>query len=125
MLLASAVRSKYPRARILDIDCSAALALDGVIDVLTAEDVPNNKVGHIQQDWDVFIARGASTRSVGDAICLVVAENAAALAKAKKLVKISYEELEPVRSIKDAMFFVYSKTVFIIQSLLSVFPLFH
>ena len=103
MLLASAVRSKYPRARILDIDCSAALALDGVIDVLTAEDVPNNKVGHIQQDWDVFIARGASTRSVGDAICLVVAENAAALAKAKKLVKISYEELEPVRSIKDAM----------------------
>ena len=103
MLLASAVRSKYPRARILDIDCSAALALDGVIDVLTAEDVPNNKVGHIQQDWDVFIARGAFTRSVGDAICLVVAENAAALAKAKKLVKISYEELEPVRSIKDAM----------------------
>ena len=42
----SAVRSNYPRARILDIDPSAALALPGVLAVLTAADVPHNKVGH-------------------------------------------------------------------------------
>ena len=103
MVHASAVRSQYPRAKVLDIDASKALALPGVLAVLPAEDVPNNKVGHIQQDWDVFIAKGDITRCVGDAICLVVAENEKALAQAKKLVKISYEQLEPVRSIQEAM----------------------
>ena len=103
MVHASAIRSQYPRAKVLDIDASKALELPGVLAVLTAEDVPNNKVGHIQQDWDVFIAKGDITRCVGDAICLVVAENEKALAQAKKLVKISYEQLEPVRSIQEAM----------------------
>lgn len=103
MVLGSAVRSAYPRARVLDIDASKALALPGVLAVLTAEDVPHNKVGHLQQDWDVFIAKGDITRSVGDAICLVVAEDEASLAKAKRMVKISYEQLEPVRNIHEAM----------------------
>ncbi len=99
---ASAVRSKYPRARILGIDASKALALPGVVGVLTAEDVPNNKVGHIQQDWDVMIAEGSVTRCVGDAVCLVVAESEYILAKAKALIRIDYEPLEPVRSISEA-----------------------
>ena len=99
---ASAIRSKYPRARILSIDYSKALEVEGVIGVLTAKDVPNNKVGHIQQDWDVFIAEGDITRSQGDAICLVVANNEKSLEKAKKLVEIEYEELETVSSIEEA-----------------------
>ena len=103
MVHASAVRAQYPRARVLDIDASGALALPGVLAVLTAEDVPNNKVGHIQQDWDVMIAKGDCTRCMGDAICLVVAESEAVLAQAKKLVKIDYEPLEPVRNIREAM----------------------
>lgn len=103
MVYASAVRSKYPRARVLEIDPSKALALPGVIAVLTAEDVPNNKVGHIQQDWDVFIAKGDITRSMGDAICLVVAESRDILEKAKRMVRIDYEELKPVTCIKEAM----------------------
>ncbi len=103
MVHASAVRSQYPRARVLNIDASEALALPGVLAVLTAEDVPHNKVGHIQQDWDVMIARGDITRCVGDAICLVVAETEEILKQAKALVKIDYEPLEPVRTIQDAM----------------------
>ena len=103
MLYLSAVRSAYPRARVLDIDASAALALPGVAGVLTAEDVPHNKVGHIQQDWDVMIAKGSVTRCVGDAICLVAAETQEILEQAKKLVKIEYEVLEPVRNIAEAM----------------------
>lgn len=102
MAYVSAVRSKYPRARVLKIDASKAEALPGVLGVLTAADVPNNKVGHIQQDWDVMIAEGDITRCIGDAICLVVAENETVLGQAKKLVKIDYEELEPVRGIADA-----------------------
>ncbi len=102
MVHASAVRSAYPRARVLSIDPSQALALPGVLAVLTADDVPHNKVGHLQQDWDVFIAQGDVTRCVGDAICMVVAETEAVLAQAKGLVKIDYEPLEPVRSVHEA-----------------------
>ena len=102
MAHASAVRSQYPRARVLDIDASAALALPGVLAVLTADDVPHNKVGHLQQDWDVMIAKGDITRCVGDAICLVVAENETVLKQAKELVKVDYEPLEPVRTIQEA-----------------------
>ena len=103
MLHLSAVRTEYPRARILKIDASKALALEGVAGVLTAADVPHNKVGHIQQDWDVMIAEGEITRCIGDAVCLVAAETEEILEKAKKLVKIEYEVLEPVRSIAEAM----------------------
>lgn len=102
MKVGSAIRSKYPRAKILKIDTKKAEALPGVYGVLTAKDVPNNKVGHIFQDWDVFIAEGDITRSQGDAICLVVAENDKILEEAKKLVEIEYEELKPVSSIAEA-----------------------
>ena len=84
---ASAVRSKYPRARVLKIDTSKAEALPGVLGVLTAKDVPVNQVGHLIQDWDVFIAEGDITRFVGDAICLVVAEDTKTLERAKRLVQ--------------------------------------
>ena len=103
MVYASAVRSQYPRARGLDINCEKAAALPGVLAVLTAEDVPNNKVGHLQQDWDVMIAKGDITRCGGDAICLGVAESRDILEKAKRMVKIDYEELKPVCSIQEAM----------------------
>ncbi|MBP5291191.1 MAG: selenium-dependent xanthine dehydrogenase, partial [Lachnospiraceae bacterium] len=103
MVHASAVRSSYPRARVLKIDSGEAEALPGVLGVLTAKDVPHNKVGHIVQDWDVMIAEGDITRCVGDAICLVVAETLEILEEAKKLVKIDYEPLEPVRNIHEAM----------------------
>ena len=103
MLHLSAVRSKYARARVLSIDASEALALPGVTGVLTAADVPDNKVGHLQQDWDVMIPVGGVTRCVGDAICLVTAETEEILAQAKALVRVEYEVLEPVRSIAEAM----------------------
>lgn len=98
----SCVRSAFPRARVLKIDTSEAEALEGVIGVLTAKDVPNNKVGHIQQDWDVFIPEGTITHMEGDALCLVVAETEEILEQAKKLVKVEYEELETVSSIEEA-----------------------
>ena len=99
----SAVRSLYARARVLSIDASEALKMEGVVGVLTAADVPNNKVGHIIQDWDVMIAVGDVTRCVGDAVCLVVAETEEILKAAKEKVKVEYEVLRPVTSIAEAM----------------------
>ena len=104
MIYASAVRSDYPRARVLSIDASAALQLDGVVGVYTASDIPGaNKVGHLKHDWDTMIAVGDITRYVGDAICVVAAENKEILDKVKSLVKIDYEVLEPVTSPAQAL----------------------
>ncbi len=103
LVYTSAVRTKYPRARITKINTAAAESLPGVLGILRAEDVPVRKVGHIQQDWDVMIAEGEVTRFMGDAIVLVTAETPYILEKAKKLVKIEYEVLDPVRSVEEAM----------------------
>ncbi|MDY3282537.1 selenium-dependent xanthine dehydrogenase [Dysosmobacter sp.] len=106
MLYASAVRSQYPRARVLAIHAEEARALPGVAGVFTAADVPGeNKVGHLVKDWDTMIAVGDVTHYLGDAICLVAAETPEILEQAKELVRVDYEPLEPVRSPREAMLF--------------------
>ncbi len=103
MLLGSAVRSAYPRAKLLSIDTSAAKAVPGVVAVFTADDVPGaKKIGHIVQDYDVMIPVGAVTHFLGDAVALVVAESAEALEAGKAAVQAEYEPLTPILSPEDA-----------------------
>lgn len=102
----SAVRTKYPRAKVLSIDYSEALKLEGVLGVLTAEDVPGkNNIGHLEfiSDWDALIPVGGITRYIGDAVALVAAKDKKTLEEAKKLVKVEYEELEGLFTIEEAM----------------------
>lgn len=104
MIYGSAVRSAYPRARVLAIHTEAARALPGVVGVWTAADVPgSNKVGHLVKDWDAFIPVGGITHYLGDAICLVAAETQEILRQAKELVQVDYEELPFVDSPRAAM----------------------
>ncbi len=104
MIYGSAVRSQYPRARVLAIHTEAAKVLPGVVGVFTAADIPgSNKVGHLKKDWDTMIAVGAVTHYLGDAICLVAAESPEILAQAKALVEVEYEELPMVRNPREAM----------------------
>lgn len=104
MVYGSAVRSEYPRAKVLAIHAEEALALDGVIGVYTADDIPGEvKVGHLKHDWDTMIPVGKVTHYLGDAICLVVAENQEILEQAKLKVKVDYEVLEPVLDPFEAM----------------------
>lgn len=104
MIYGSAVRSQYPRAVVKAIHTEKAKALEGVVCVLTADDIPGkNKVGHLKQDWDTMIAVGDTTRYLGDAICLVAAERPDILEEAKKLVEVEYEELEPVTCPEEAL----------------------
>lgn len=103
MIYGSAVRSAYPRARVLAIHTEEARALPGVVGIWTAEDVPGkNKVGHLVKDWDTMIPVGGITHYLGDAICLVAAENREILEQAKALVKVDYEPLQPVRNPQEA-----------------------
>lgn len=104
MIYASAVRSEYPRAKVLAIHAEEALAMDGVIGVYTAQDVPGNvKVGHLKQDWDTMIPVGGITHYLGDAICLVAAENQEILENAKAKIKVDYEVLTSVLDPFEAM----------------------
>ncbi len=103
MIYGSALRSKYPRARIVSIDTSAAESLPGVVCVLTAADIPGkNLIGHLVHDWPVMIPVGGITHFLGDAIALVAAETQAIVEKAKKLIKVEYEILAPVNNPTEA-----------------------
>ena len=104
MVYGSAVRSEYPRAKVLAIHAEEALAMDGVIGVFTADDIPGEvKVGHLKHDWDTMIPVGKVTHYLGDAICLVVAEDQDILEQAKLKVKVDYEVLDPVLDPFEAM----------------------
>ena len=103
MLHAVALRSKYPRAKVLSIDKDSALKAEGVTAVFTAEDIPGKKtVGHIVKDWEAMIGVGEITRFLGDPVALVVADTREHAEKAKALIKVEYEVLPFVSSIDEA-----------------------
>jgi CO/xanthine dehydrogenase Mo-binding subunit len=101
MLRIKTVFAHRASARILGIDASAALAVPGVVAVLTAADVPHNRYGLIDADQPVLC--GDVVRHYGDRVALVVAESNEAAAKAAKLVRVDYEDLPMVRNAHDAI----------------------
>jgi selenium-dependent xanthine dehydrogenase len=106
MLHASALRSAYPRARVLRIDTQATLAHPDCAAVFTARDVPGNiKIGHLEfiSDYDVMIAEGGTTRFMGDAIALAVSRRKESLDELKALIRVDYEELPPLENPQAAM----------------------
>ena len=103
MCYGSAVRSEYPRARVLSIDTSEAEAMPGVVCVLTAKDIPGkNYVGHIKKDQPTLIPVGEITHYLGDSVALVCARDRETLEAAKKLVKVEYEVLPAVHNPPEA-----------------------
>jgi len=103
MVHAKALRSGHPRAVVERLDVSRARAHPACLAVLTAADVPENRIGHIVNDWDVLIAEGGTTRYVGDALALVVCEREEALDEVLGLIEVEYTVLEPVTSPDQAL----------------------
>ncbi|MCL2080195.1 MAG: selenium-dependent xanthine dehydrogenase [Oscillospiraceae bacterium] len=104
MVYAKALRSKYPRARILSIDVKKAEKHPDCIKVITAADIPGNiKCGHIVKDWDALIAQGDITRYAGDAVALAVTNSKENLDTVLSLIKVEYEELTPLTSPAESM----------------------
>jgi xanthine dehydrogenase molybdenum-binding subunit len=97
MLHGAAVLSEHPRAKVLAIDTTEALAMPGVVRILTAPDVPGQRgTGLTIPDLPVFVAVGETTCCVGDMFALVVADTAFHARQATEKVKIEYDVLEPV-----------------------------
>ena len=103
MLYIKPVYSKYPRARIDRIDVSKAMAHPDCVEVLTKEDVPCNKIGHIKQDWDVMMGEGDITRYVGNVLAVIATNKPEAMDEIAALVEVEYTELTPVTSPADAL----------------------
>lgn len=103
MLYIKPVYSKYPRARIDRIDVSKAMAHPDCVEVLTKEDVPCNKIGHIKQDWDVMMGVGDITRYVGNVLAVIATNKPKVMDEIAALVEIDYTELTPITSPADAL----------------------
>ena len=103
MCYAKAVRAKYPRARVKKIDKSKALNDPRCVAVITADDVPYNRHGHLKKDWPVLIKEGELTHYIGDAICLVVTEQKSALDELVSLIDVEYEVLDGVFDVHEAI----------------------
>ena len=103
MLHAVALRSKYPRAKLLSLDKEEALKEEGVVAIFTAQDIPGKKtVGHIVKDWEAMIGIGEITRFLGDPVALVVADTRDHADRAKEKIKVEYEVLPFISSIDEA-----------------------
>ena len=91
------VLSEHARADIVAIDPADALAMPGVIAVLTADDVPGElRSGLIHKDWPAFIPVGGRTSYLGDVVALVVADTRAQARAATSAVSVTYDVHEPL-----------------------------
>jgi len=103
-LHAVAVWSAHPYAELLSLDTSRAAALEGVVAVLTAEDVPGqNSHGIIIPHQPVFVAPGERVRSISDVLALVLAESEATARAAADMVDVEYRELAGVFTPREAL----------------------
>ncbi len=91
------VLSEHARADIVAIDPADALAMPGVIAVLTADDVPGElRSGLIHKDWPAFIPVGGRASYLGDVVALVVADTRAQARAATSAVSVTYDVHEPL-----------------------------
>lgn len=96
-----------PHAVAKRVDTRAARAVPGVIEVLTAKDVPVNEYGLIMYDQPVLCGPGSTpqagrVRWEADHVAVVVAETQAAAEAGAKLVAIEYDPLPIVTDPEQA-----------------------
>ncbi|MEO1165472.1 MAG: aldehyde oxidase, partial [Chloroflexota bacterium] len=101
--------SDHTHARVLSVDASEALALDGVVAVYTSLDVPVNEYGLVIKDQPVICGPGSDiagsdiVRTYMDYVAVVVAETDAIATQALDLIAVDYEILPSVFDPEDAM----------------------
>jgi nicotinate dehydrogenase large molybdopterin subunit len=103
MLHGRFVRSIHPYARIRKIDVARARVAPGVHCVLTAADIPDDRllVGSLVKDTPILAKD--MVRHVGEPIVAIAAETLEAAHRAAELVEIDYEPLTPVLTPLEAL----------------------
>ncbi|HEY5901566.1 MAG TPA: molybdopterin cofactor-binding domain-containing protein, partial [Anaerolineales bacterium] len=102
MLVGKIVRSQSPHARLLRVDASAALAVPGVMAVLTGADPEASALyGAAIKDQPVLAVD--RVRYAGEPLALIAAESADTAEEAALLVDIEYEDLPAVFDAQEAI----------------------
>ncbi|MBQ0005617.1 MAG: molybdopterin-dependent oxidoreductase [Clostridiales bacterium] len=106
-LIVKLLRSPHANAIVKDIDTSKAKLIPGVVDIYTWEDVPQLRFSNAGQTAPepsphdrLIIDR--HVRFVGDPVAIVAAEDEASAVKALKLIKVTYDVLEPLLDFRTA-----------------------
>jgi CO/xanthine dehydrogenase Mo-binding subunit len=100
--------SNRPHAIVHQVDTALAQLIPGVLDVLTASDVPVNEYGLIINDQPVLCGPGSNrpyadhVRFVGDQIAVTIAESEEIAAQACAAVEVSYEDLPVIPDVHSA-----------------------
>ncbi|ARE82470.1 carbon-monoxide dehydrogenase large subunit [Roseovarius mucosus] len=105
MLFGDFVRSPYAHARVKSIDTSAAMALDGVVAVLTAKDLEPlglHWMPTLAGDKQMVLADG-KVLFQGQEVAFVVARDRYVAADAVELVDVEYEELPVITDPFEAL----------------------
>ncbi|MDO9536007.1 MAG: molybdopterin-dependent oxidoreductase [Bacillota bacterium] len=97
MLYGALILSDYPHARLVEVNTSEAIGKEGVVAVLTAEDIPGrNRFGRMEPNQPVMVSIGERVKYIGDVIAVVFAVSEKVAKDARKFVKVKYEELPGV-----------------------------
>lgn len=102
MLHAKIVRSPHAHARIVSIDPSAALAMDGVIAVISGADMPT-PYGIIPWTHDENALAVTKALYVGDGVACVAARDEATAIEAAAKVRVEYEVLPALFDPEEAL----------------------
>lgn len=109
------VRSPVAHARLASVDTAAALAVPGVVAVLTGADMATDGIGGLPCGWGIHNKDGSPmaepghpplaaevVRYVGDQVAVVIAESKAIARDASELVEVDYDELPAVAGLVAA-----------------------
>ncbi|KAG9389707.1 Aldehyde oxidase/xanthine dehydrogenase [Carpediemonas membranifera] len=98
------VGSPVPHARVTGVDTAPALAVPGVVAVLTSEDLPAaTMIGLAAKDERFLVGIGEEAMYAGHPIALVAAEDMEAARAGVRAVKVEYEVLKPHLTVEDAI----------------------
>jgi len=101
-LFVGVVGSPIAHGRIISVDLSAVLKIDGVVIALTSRDIPgHNHFGPIIKDEHLLVEDLAEF--LGDPVVLIGAQSRESLRLAKKAVRMHIEPLPPVFTIDEAI----------------------
>lgn len=112
LLVARVVHSSIANGVVKSFDLEAALAVPGVVKIVTCFDVPDIRFPTAGHPWSVEKAHqdiadrkllNTRVRVYGDDIAAVIAEDEVAAARAARRIKVEYEEYEPLITVEAAM----------------------
>jgi xanthine dehydrogenase molybdenum-binding subunit len=100
MLYGKILYSKYPHAKIVNVDTAKALKLTGVRAILTGEDIPLIKLGVYKDNTPL---KAGKVRSYRDEVAAVAATDPDIAEEALRLIEVTYEALPAVFNPEEAM----------------------